>query len=62
MSARGPGSDASHTHTLHSRGRRYALVTESGERVQVFLEDAGFDGRSVREGDLVAVVARGGAG
>lgn len=60
VSARGPGSDASHVHTLRARGRRYALVSEGGCRVQVFIGDAGFDGRSVREGDLVAVVARGG--
>lgn len=58
--ARGPGSDVSHTRTLRSRGRRYALVTESGCQVPVFIGYAGFDGRSVGDGDLVAVAARGG--
>lgn len=58
-SGRGPGSDAPYLNGLRRDARRYGKYI-GRRKAWAMLADAGFDGRSVQEGDLIPPIRRGG--
>ncbi len=58
-SAQGPGSDAPYLNGLRRDARRYGKYT-GRRKAWVMLADAGFDGQTVQEGDLIPPIRRGG--
>jgi hypothetical protein len=58
-SGRGPGSDAPYLNGLRRDARRYGKYA-SRRKAWVMLADAGFDGQTVQEGDLIPPIRRGG--
>ena len=60
-SGMGPGSDVPYLKPLRKKALRFGIQRPSGRRYQTVLADKGFDGRTVREGDLIPVIRRGNA-
>ncbi len=58
-SGRGPGNDALFLSGLRRDARRYGRYVGQ-RRAWVMLADAGFDGQSVQDGDLIPPIRRGG--
>lgn len=58
-SGTGPGSDVPYLKPLRQKALRFGVQRHSGRRYQTVLADKGFDGRTVREGDLIPVIRRG---
>jgi len=58
-SGTGPGSDVPYLDPLRKKALRFGVQRPSGRRYQTVLADRGFDGRTVREGDLIPVIRRG---
>ena len=58
-SGQGPGSDAPYLNGLRRDARRYGKYI-GRRKAWVMLADAGFDGQTVQEGDLIPPIRRGG--
>lgn len=58
-SGTGPGSDVPYLNPLRRKALRFGVQSPSGRRYQTVLADKGFDGRTVKEGDLIPVIRRG---